>query len=108
MKFPGRFDVVLEMDFPLKESSELAYDTWGRAIRKRVDPFGCRVVRSKNHLKISLSRDMASPKALGVLVELLTHRVASQIDADLVIRVHQVPDLERVPADRQLAIKEVM
>lgn len=109
MIFDTKFDVVVEMDFPLGESSDLAYDTWGRDIRAKLQDINARVVRTRNHLKISAPRVTAqNPRDVAWLIELILNRICSQASEDITIRIHQLPAEKRVAAEEQLQIEEVL
>lgn len=74
------YDVVLELNYPLGASSDLAYDTWGRELGSRVAELGARAVRCGDRLL--MSRRVAGVTELGQLltaVRELLERVASQV-----------------------------
>lgn len=96
MRLNCEYDIVIEMDYPLGESSDLAYDTWGRDIRSKLADLNCRVVRTKNHLKISAPRVHAKTVGdLTWLIGLVLVRVVSQAPADISIRIHELTPTER-------------
>jgi hypothetical protein len=95
MRNESVYDLVFELDYPLGESSEIAYQVWGVGIEAEIhnvfedDPAteGHRVVRTGNHLKIMLkvhSLQLVSP-TIGWVFSVL----AGQSPADVVVRVHE-------------------
>lgn len=99
MKTETRYDVVLETDHPLGESSEMAYETWGRDTRQLArkilkDYPGvqlCRVVRTGRALKVSFRGDSLA-HAGRALTYLLT-ALAGRVSADVTVRFHECQPL---------------
>jgi len=82
------FSVVLEMDFPLGESSDLAYDTWAREIRARLNGLGARVHRQGGHLKVCLPlTNVKDAQDIGWATSLLLGRVAAHAPGEVTITV---------------------
>jgi hypothetical protein len=99
MNIDSRYDVVLEMESPLVESSEAAYDKWGKEtrtlIRRLTNGYPgvhwTRVARSGNLLKVSVRCGSLphATKAMGFLLAALSSRTPS----DVSIKLHECPPL---------------
>lgn len=100
MRFDCQYDLVLEIDYPLGESSDLAHDTWARDLEAKVqDRFAglssvgnIRAVRSGDHLKMSMRvlTWALCTQVLGILLGV----VMPQAPEDIVIKLHEVVEEE--------------
>lgn len=92
MRLDAKYTVVFELDYPLGESSDLAYDTWARDLQDKVCAQftvikGFRAVRQGGHLKFSLA---AGDWATALRTMVTTARiVAPQIPDNMSIQIHQ-------------------
>lgn len=95
MNKESQYDVVLEMDYPHGESSEAIYDSWAREVKSLIHKLftaypgvhGHRVVRTDNHLKISLR--VASLSMVGKVISFSLPAVASRSPGDISIKIHE-------------------
>lgn len=108
MRFDCQYDLVVEMDYPLGESSDLAYDTWGRDVQAKVEERfsnimavqNVRVVRAGRHLKISLRVWAYSvlSHVMTVLLRLVMPHAPQELSIHLVERERETEEIARLDA----------
>lgn len=99
MKTEARYDVVLEMDYPGGESSEMAYETWGRDTRQLARKIlkgypgvqWCRVVRTGRTLRVSYRGDSLAQS--GRIMTFLLFALAGKTPSDVTVRFHECQPL---------------
>lgn len=102
MRWGVAYDITIEMEYPLGESSDLAYDTWGRDVAKKVGDFTTRVVRDGPTLTIAMQVTASVPGDLTWAINILLNRIHGQAPGKLVVRVE---DLD-TPRQQQELIQE--
>lgn len=110
MRKDCEYDIVMEMDYPLGVSTELAYDTWGKDIHSKVngrlgDLFNNRTSRTGSHLKIAVRAH--SGRWVSTLIGILFDAVHPQAGADMTVRIHELEPAAPKPVET-MSIEEVL